>query len=220
MAAAPDMIDEVVLVRDREIVLTRPRDSESLLDDDAIGDDERLPYWADLWPSGVALAAAVVGTSLRGRRVLELGCGLGLTSICAALAGGTVTATDWLEPATEAASANARRNGVAIDTLACSWQQPDVMIERAPWDLVLAADVLYERRNLPLLLELLPRLVDDRGEIWLADPGRAFAAEFFEQADERGWRTATISRSASPRATVYRLRPAHRPQSSAAASSL
>ncbi|HZO35550.1 MAG TPA: methyltransferase domain-containing protein [Solirubrobacteraceae bacterium] len=207
MTAAPDMIEEVVLVGGREIVLERPRDSETLLDADAFGADERLPYWADLWPSGVALAAAVVGRSLRGRRVLELGCGLGLAAICAALAHGKVTASDWFAPATEIAGANARRNGVEVDTVVCSWQQPEVLLAAAPWDLVLAADVLYERRNVPLLLDLLPRLVGERGEIWLADPGRAFADEFFAQACARGWRTAAISRSASPRATVHLLRP-------------
>ena len=207
MAFQADSIEEVVLVGGREIVLARPRDSESLLDDDAFGDDERLPYWADLWPSGVALAAAVVGRSLRGRRVLELGCGLGLASICAALAGGKVTATDWFAPATDAAGQNARRNGVAIEALTCSWQDPGVVIERAPWDLVLAADVLYERRNLPLLLSLLPRLVGDDGEIWLADPGRALADEFFSDARDEGWRITTISESSSPRATLRALRP-------------
>lgn len=196
-----------MLVGGREIVLERPRESESLLDDDAFGDDERLPYWADLWPSGVALAAAVVGRSLRGRRVLELGCGLGLASICAALAGGKVTATDWLAPATDAASDNAGRNGVAIETLTCSWQDAGVLVERAPWDLVLAADVLYERRNLALLRALLPRLVGDRGEIWLADPGRAFADEFLSDVRGAGWQVATISESSSPRATVRALRP-------------
>lgn len=208
MTLPPDMIEDVVLVGGREIVLMRPRDAETLLDDEAsLGDDERLPYWADLWPSGVALAAAVVGRSLRGRRVLELGCGLGLASICAAVAGGKVTASDWLEPATETAMANARRNGVAIETMTCSWQQPGAIVASAPWDLVLAADVLYERRNLPLLLDLLPRLVGDRGEIWLADPGRVFADEFFAETRARGWQTATISSSASPPAAVYLLRP-------------
>jgi predicted nicotinamide N-methyase len=207
MSFRGDSIEEIVLVGGREIALERPRDSDSLLDADVFGDDERLPYWAELWPSGVALAAAVIGRSLRGRRVLELGCGLGLASICAALAGGKVTATDWFAAATDAAGRNARRNGVAIETLTCRWQDPGVLVDLAPWELVLAADVLYERRNLPLLHALLPRLVGARGEIWIADPGREFAGEFFSDARDEGWRIATISESSSPRATVRALRP-------------
>ena len=79
-----------------------------------------------------------------------------------------------------------RRNGVAIETLTCRWQDPGVLVDLAPWDLVLAADVLYERRNLPLLRAPLPRLVGGRGEIWIAHPGREFAGEFFSDArDER-----------------------------------
>lgn len=207
MALPADLIDDVVLVGRRELVVSRPRDSEALLDEDDFGEDERLPYWADLWPSGVALAEAVVGRALGGTRVLELGCGLAVPSLCAALAGATVTATDWSQQAIELVAANAARNGVELEAVVCSWQQPALLTERAPWDVVLAADVLYERRNLPLLLELLPALTGERGEIWLADPDRALADEFLAAAADGGWKIATIARSERPRVTIRSLRP-------------
>ena len=53
------------------------------------------------------------------------------------------------------------------------------MVLRAPWDLVLAADVLYERRNLDELLALLPRLA---AAVLLAEPGRPHAQAFFDRA--------------------------------------
>ena len=65
-----------------------------------------------------------------------------------------------------------------------SWTAPEALVARAPWDLVLASDVLYEARNGEALLPLLPRLIDARGEIWLADPGRPAAAPFLERAAE------------------------------------
>ena len=64
------------------------------------------------------------------------------------------------------------------------WTAPEAIVARAPWDLVLASDVLYEARNGVALLPLLPRLIDARGEIWLADPGRREAQPFLERAAE------------------------------------
>ena len=178
-----DLVEEVVLLRDRELAVLRPRDSEALIDEEAFEREERMPYWAELWPSGVALARALSGASLGGRRVLELGCGgLALPSIAAALAGARVLATDWAPEALELARSNAERNGARIEVARAAWGTPARSLARAPWDLVLAADVLYERRNVDLLLELLPRL---GREVWLADPGRATAEPFLERAGER-----------------------------------
>src|SRR4051812_115944 len=87
-AAQDDLIEEVVTLPAAELRVLRPRDSDELLDEEAFEDEEFLPYWAELWPSGVALARAVSPRALRGARTLELGCGLGLPSIAAALAGG------------------------------------------------------------------------------------------------------------------------------------
>src|SRR3954462_7649066 len=171
-----DLVEEAVMLPGGgELSVRRPRDSEALLDEHAFEDDEFLPYWAELWPSGVALARAIATRSLKGATVLELGCGLGLPSVAAALAGGRVLATDWSTSAIELLATNAERNGAALETAVITWTAPDAVLERAPFDLVLASDVLYERRNLPVLAELLPRL---GREVLLADPGRASLEEF------------------------------------------
>jgi hypothetical protein len=73
-------------------------------------------------------------------------------------------------------------------------------VERAPWDLVLGADLLYERRNVAPLHGLLPRLLGASGELWLADPGRPPLEEFLA-AFER------LAEDADGPVTVYRLRP-------------
>ncbi|MBX5469947.1 MAG: methyltransferase domain-containing protein [Thermoleophilaceae bacterium] len=185
IARPEDLVEEVVALPGLDLRVLRPRDPEALLDEEAFEHEEFLPYWAELWPSGVALARAVAGRTLRGARTLELGCGLALPSFAAAVAGGRVVASDWASAAISLAAENARRNGIELETLVCSWADPGPLVERAPWDLVLAADVLYERRNVPLLLDLLPRLVaPGRGQVLLADPGRAPAAEFLERARE------------------------------------
>jgi predicted nicotinamide N-methyase len=172
-----DLVEEVVPLADRELAVLRPRNSEALLDEHAFEEDEFMPYWAELWPSGVALAKAIAGRALKGAAVLELGCGLGLPSLAAARAGGRVLAVDWSAAAIELLEANAERNGVAVEGLVATWTDPAPLLARAPFRLVLAADVLYEQRNVPVLADLLPRL---GGEVLLADPGRPLLRGFLD----------------------------------------
>jgi predicted nicotinamide N-methyase len=110
-----------------------------------------------------------------GRRVVELGAGLGLPSLSAALCGADVLATDWADEAVSLLRANAKRNSIRLGVKRVRWDEPDALLRAAPWDVVLGADLLYEQRNAKQLLDLLPRL---GGEIVLADPGRPFAKEF------------------------------------------
>ena len=144
----------------------------------AFEEEEFLPYWAELWPSGLALARNVAARELGGLRVLELGCGLGLPALAAALRGAQVLATDWAEDAIELLRQNAERNGVFLRVARVRWSEPDVLLRAAPWDLVLGADLLYEARNAEQLAELVPRL---GGEMLLAEPGRPYAKEFLER---------------------------------------
>ena len=196
---------ERVALPSGEVELTRPRDPEALISEEAFEHEELLPYWAELWASGVALAHDLSMRALRGARTLELGCGLALPSIAAARAGGRVLATDWAPDAIAAASANALANDVEIETLVCDWSAPEPLLERAPFDLVLASDVLYERRNVRHLLDLLPRLVTPRGLILIADPGRPAAEEFVDGARAL-FELSTIVSPRSARVVIHRLR--------------
>ena len=124
---------------------------------------------------------------LDGVRVLELGAGLGLPSLAAALGGADALATDWADDAVELLRANAERNGISLRAEVVRWDEPDTLLREAPWPLVLGADLLYELRNADTLLELLPRLGADA---LLADPGRPFAKGFLARAAER-WEIET-----------------------------
>jgi predicted nicotinamide N-methyase len=175
---ALNLVTETVDVGGLELSILRPAQAEALLSAEAFEHEEFLPYWAELWPSGLALARVVRRRDVVGLRVLELGCGLGLPSIVAALGGARVLATDWSPEALDVAAANAERNGADVETALVSWAGAQQLVRAAPWDLVLGADLLYERRNADQLLELLPRL---GGEILLAEPGRPPAARFFQE---------------------------------------
>jgi len=189
----------------RDLVVLRPRDSEALIDEHAFEHEEYLPYWAELWPSGQALARRVAVRALHGARTLELGCGLGLPSLAAAIAGGRVLATDWSPQAIELLRGNAERNGIALGAERADWSEPAALLERAPWDLVLGADLLYEQRNADLLLPLLPRLLADTSELWLADPGRPPAGPFLEAMAER-FEIESAHDPLLPQGAVLRLR--------------
>jgi predicted nicotinamide N-methyase len=184
------LIEDEVVVAGRTLTLLRPPSAEELIDEQAFAVEEFLPYWAELWPSGVALAEHVAALDVRGLRVLELGAGLGLPSFAAALGGADALATDWAEDAVALLRANAERNHVRLRVELVRWDEPERF--GSAWDLVLAADVLYEQRNADQLLELLPHL--DAREILLAEPGRPFAKGFFaawgdvEEVGERLYR--------------------------------
>jgi len=206
--ATSDVVEEVVALGGRTVRMLRPRDGDAILDELLAEDDpeeERLPFWTQLWPSGTALARVVAGRSLADRRVLELGCGLGLVSVAAALAGGEVLAVDRSPEAVTFTAANAARNGASVRTVVCAFDQPEPLLAEPPWDLVLAADVLYEQRNVPVLLWLLPRLVGPGGEAWLADPGRNGLERFLSGTEATGWRRDQLPGDGGL-ATVHRFR--------------
>ena len=156
--------------------LLMPASSEALLDEEAFAADEFMPYWAELWPSAEALARAVAGVS---GRVLELGCGLGLPSLVAARGGADGLSTDWAEDAVALLRRNAAANGVSLEARVWDWNDdPAELGPPTSFELVLAADVLYEERNHAPLVRVLPELVAEDGQVWIADPGRAVAEPF------------------------------------------
>ncbi len=182
-----------------ELTLWQPEEAAELPDDGPVEWAPIAPFWEVLWRSGVALARELDARPLRGLRVVELGCGLAVPSIAAARAGAVVIATDSSREALELVERNAEANDVQIETAAIDWAHPDELVGRGPFDLALAADVLYERGSVALLLSLLPRLAP---EAWLADPGRPAAAAFLEQARRR-WSVDTRVRDV---VRIHRLR--------------
>jgi predicted nicotinamide N-methyase len=176
--ALPPALLDVTVQRARvpsgDVFLVRPVDWEQLRHEEG-GDGRPVPYWATPWPSGAVLAGALAeDPPAAGTRVLELGCGLGLSSIVAARAGATVLATDGHSDAVVFAAHSMALNEVDAEVAVADWARDgDALAARGPWDLVLAADVLYLKANVEAALRLLPRLVAPDGEALLADPRRA-----------------------------------------------
>ena len=143
--------------------------------------DERIPYWAELWPSAVGLATHLVHHEhlLVGKSVLEIGAGLGLPALVAASVGASVRATDYLQDAVDFAKRNAAINGIS-----------DMHFETFDWrmaegyekfDVLLASDVAYERSQFEHLQRAFGHLVKADGLILLSEPNRYIAAPFLDE---------------------------------------
>lgn len=177
--------------RDFHVTLLLPKRADALIDEAAYAIDERLPYWADLWPSARALARHLIeNPPPRGTSVVELGSGVALPSLALLHVGLDPLATDWYDDALTFGRGNAERNGLGtLRTSNLDWFHPP---EGERWELVVTADVLYEKRNAESLAALLPRIVAPGGRALVADPGRSHAPDFRNLMYFAGWRVHDI----------------------------
>lgn len=173
--------------------LVHPANADDLISEADYVRDERLPYWADLWPSSRVLAAHVATLDGGGAPLLELGCGMGLVSTVAARRGFAVTATDYYEEATEFASVNAWRNGGgAITGRHVDWRAMPTDLGRFRW--VVASDILYEPAHAELVAGAIDRTLASGGTAIVADPGRLAAPNFVLEIRRRGLGVRTYAR--------------------------
>jgi predicted nicotinamide N-methyase len=160
----------------RSIRLVRPADPDRLLEaPDVVAWNERddyMPYWAYLWPGAFLLAEAVAREPWpRGLRALEIGCGLGLAGLVGIAVGLRVHFTDYDEMPLRFVARSAAENGfdpTTFSTGRLDWR--DLPDERYP--VILGADVLYERRLVPLVVGVLDRMLQPDGMALVAGPYR------------------------------------------------
>ncbi len=165
----------------RQIDLTWPTNPDALLDAPATRErfarNEYMPYWAQPWPASVLLAEHLLQHEPgKGRSAIELGCGVGLVSVAAAMAGWQVTASDYDPDAVQFAALNASRNGVALHAarLLDFVEQPPT----EQFDAILASDLLYERRLAPPLVRWIQSGLSPTGCALISDPNRTAAEGF------------------------------------------
>jgi predicted nicotinamide N-methyase len=175
--------------------ILRPESVDDLISEDDFNRDGRLPYWADVWPSALALASRVVEQRDGGRRLLELGCAVGFVACAATAVGFNVTATDYYAEACEFTRLNAHRNGLSIPaTRVADWRSyPE---ELRDFDVVVASDVLYEKPYCDLVAACFARSLAADGLGILSDPQRTIAARFPEAAEKAG--LAVLSKVGMP----------------------
>jgi predicted nicotinamide N-methyase len=183
-------------VAGRAIRLVRPTDPDRLLDDPSVHawnrEDDYMPYWAYLWPGANMLAEAVArcwgGVAVaeaRDLEVLELGCGVGLAGQAALGLGFRVCFSDYDPAALAFVGRSVVENGLdpsRCETLRLDWRDPPA--RRFPR--IIGADVLYERKLVPLVAGVLARMLAPGGEALLATPFRVSAEGFPAAASKAG----------------------------------
>jgi predicted nicotinamide N-methyase len=178
-------VESTLRIADHELSLLHPASAEDLINEADFEHDERLPYWADIWPSGRVLATYVMQLPGDGRSLLELGCGAGLVATAAALAGFDVCATDYYDDALRFTRLNvATHTGRVPSTRLVDWRELPTDLGR--FDFVVGSDVLYERAYGGLVAKAIDITLAVRGEAIIADPGRIAAEEFVRDANARG----------------------------------
>ncbi len=178
---------EPIDVGDSVITILRPRNSDDLITEEDYVRDERLPYWADVWPSSRILAGHVLShhrkkkNSRTPHRFLELGCGAGLVSVAAMSAGHAVTASDYYDDALDFTRANGfLTTGREPVTRMVNWRHYPA--DLGTFEMIVAADVLYEKEYPELILAAIESSLAPGGIAIVADPGRIAAPEFLEAA--------------------------------------
>lgn len=154
---------------------------------DQVVDEDDIPFWAEIWPATLGCLSYLEchPELLRGERVLELGCGMGVLGIGILLSGGLITQSDFVTEALQFATVNAARNGLSpARTLLGDWRN---FKTDENFDWIVGSDILYEKKLHPYLLEIFGRVLVTGGRILLADPGREYARQFIQSLPGECW---------------------------------
>ncbi len=185
-------------IADQTFTFTSVRDSYALLDrisPEEFVKDEQMPYWAEIWPAAVALTEFIIGElDVAGKKTVEIGAGVGMASVAAAKMGASVTATDYSEEALRFIRLNALKNSVGLNTERLDWR---CVTSEDRFDVLFAADVLYERVNLLPIVNAVDKLIKHEGHAYIADPRRRLAEQFLELSFENGFSVKSYAKSFS-----------------------
>ena len=142
--------------------------------------------FGQLWPAGTLLAHAMQRFDIAGKRILELGCGIGLASLVLQRRGADVVATDSHPLAEVFLAYNAALNALpAVSYRHVRWDEPLPALGR--FDAIVASDVLYERGHAELIAGMVDRHALPDAEVLVTDPGRGNSARFSRLLGEQGF---------------------------------
>lgn len=166
---------------------------DELIEEARIAGGEQLrwePYWALSWASCLDCAAVARTTSLDGKRVMDLGCGIGAVGAAAAAQGALVHLVDNAAPALRFAQRNTWpwRDQVTLAQLDWRGGQLDCQFE-----FIFGADVLYDRGQWDSLESFWRRHLAAGGQLVLGEPNRTMAASFPDWLEQRGWRVESVA---------------------------
>lgn len=193
---------QTIEFKDVDIHLKTLRDAQEF--NDPLGEAEALgissAQWSlfgVLWDSGKVLALVMESYDIEGKRILEIGCGMALSSLLLNSRKANITATDYHPEAGNFLLENAVLNqGAKVPFLRTSWQNEEDGL--GEFDLLIGADLLYEREHIDLLSKFIHRHAKPTCEVILVDPGRGNHATFSKKMVELGFDHSqeTVAKSA------------------------
>jgi len=155
------------------------------------------PLFGVLWPAGLVLAEEMSSFPVAGKRVLEIGCGLGLSSLVLQRRGADITASDHHPLAEEFLLANAVLNGLReVRFRLAQWSGPNP--DLGTFDLIIGGDVLYERDHVGLLAGFIALHAKPEAEILITDPGRSHANALSRALAAQGFQCLESRRAFEP----------------------
>jgi predicted nicotinamide N-methyase len=190
---------ETIRIAGREYAFTRVADPNRVLDEICDAEDRiekvsgrrkdgnhlHLPYWAELWDSALGMGGLLIEQGIASCDVLDLGCGMGFTGTVAASLGHRVTFADLETPALLFAKLNSLSYCPTARARQLNWQTARLG-ER--FDLILGADILYERQQWDHLEPFWRAHLAPAGRVLLGEPGRKTGDDFPAWITRRGWK--------------------------------
>jgi predicted nicotinamide N-methyase len=135
------------------------------------------PLFGVVWPAGLALAEEMSHFPIAGKSILELGCGIALTSLVLARRGADITACDYHPLAEAFLQHNVALNQLpALPFRTAPWLGPNPLLGR--YDLIVGSDLLYERDHATLLAGFIALHTHPASQVLIADPGRGYVSTF------------------------------------------
>jgi predicted nicotinamide N-methyase len=174
-----------ITIGERDWQITAVASPDALLD--SAEDFEHFPFGLMLWESSIGLARHLAARPdvVVGRSVLELGAGVGFTGIVVRSMRAAVWQTDHQKGALQLAHHNAVQNGVTgIECFQADWRS---WTHTGRYDILIGADITYERATHFYLEEIFDRNLAPSGAILLSDPGRPQSLEFAARLEDKGW---------------------------------
>lgn len=196
----------------KDFVIRHVTDVETLFDqllklpdDDPAVKDEQIPYWAEVWPSAIALSEFLLERPdfVSGKQVLEIGCGLGLPGIAAGKLTDRVVLSDYLTAPLELAAHNWKLNHSSdCETRILDWRSDTLGRTE---DLILASDIAYERRMFDPLMSAFDQWLRAGATVLISEPDRHFARNFFQRLHQQNWQTERTDMKVERKGISYRI---------------
>jgi predicted nicotinamide N-methyase len=169
--------DEIIRLNGHVLTVRVIKDIEAIITDP--DDEDKVPLWADIWPAARGMAQYIWEyVNFTDKQVLELGAGVGLSGVVAALKGAKLTVTDYNEQALNLTQENLILNGIKdAESFLGDWRS--FALEKQ-FDWIIGSDVLYDPKLNSHILDIIKKNLLPEGKLLFSHPGRLPTYEFID----------------------------------------